>query len=87
MTQECLHTINTKKLNALILKMDLVKAHDMVNWVFLRLVLLRIGLPLEVTDSIMACATATCFVVLVNGSSTIFSNVLEDLVRGAHYLL
>jgi len=68
-TQECLHTINTKKLNALILKMDLVKAHDRVNWVFLRLVLLRIGLPLEVTDSIMACVTATCFAFLVNCSS------------------
>ena len=35
--QETLHSIKLKKLDALILKMDLVKAYDNVNWNFLRL--------------------------------------------------
>ena len=38
-TQECLHYANSKKLRALILKMDLTKAYYKVDWVFLHLVL------------------------------------------------
>ena len=38
--EECLHTIKTRNLDALILKMALVKAYERVDWVFLRLVLL-----------------------------------------------
>ena len=33
-TQECLHFVKTKKMNSLILKMDLVKAYDNVDWTF-----------------------------------------------------
>ena len=33
-TQECLHSIKTKKLDALILKVDVVKAYGRVVWVF-----------------------------------------------------
>ena len=43
-TQEVLHTIKTKKLDALILKIDIIKAFNRVNWVFLRLILLQVGL-------------------------------------------
>ena len=39
-TQEVLHSIKARKLEALILKMDLVKAYDRVNWTLLMLLLL-----------------------------------------------
>jgi hypothetical protein len=42
-TQECLHSIKTKKLQAIILKLDLKKAYDCINWDFLRLILLQGG--------------------------------------------
>ena len=43
---EALHTIKTKKICALVLKLDLVKSFDQVNWTFLRFFLLQIGIPL-----------------------------------------
>lgn len=46
--QECLHTIKINNLQALILKMDLVKGYDRVDWNFLRLILLQIGLSIDV---------------------------------------
>jgi hypothetical protein len=38
---ECLHNIKLKKLKALILKLDLKKAYDCINWDFLRLTLFK----------------------------------------------
>jgi hypothetical protein len=34
----------------MVLKLDLVKAYDRVDWGFLRLVLLQVGISLEATD-------------------------------------
>ena len=42
-TQEVLHSVKKHKLDAMILKMDLVKAYDLVNWNFPRLVFLQIN--------------------------------------------
>lgn len=57
--QECLHNIKEKKLQALILEIDLRKAYDCISWDFLRLVLLQCGFGLPTTNWIMGCV---CFV-------------------------
>ena len=44
--QEGIHSINIKKIKYLVLKVHIIKAYDRVNCVFLRLVLLQIGLGL-----------------------------------------
>jgi hypothetical protein len=41
--QECLHSIKAKKSKALILKLDLKKAFDCIDWDFLRLILVQSG--------------------------------------------
>ena len=46
-TQEVLHSIRSRNKSALVLKLDLKKAFDRVNWTFIRLILLQIGFPLE----------------------------------------
>ena len=41
---ECLHSIKTKKLKALILKLDLKKAYDCINWDFFKIDIIANGL-------------------------------------------
>jgi hypothetical protein len=38
-TQEGMHSINVQNILAVMLKIDLVKAYDNANWVYLRLLL------------------------------------------------
>ena len=45
-TQEVLHSVNSKNKAAIILKLDLSKAFDRVKWTFIRLLLIQIGVPL-----------------------------------------
>ena len=53
--QEALHTIKVENQKVMVLKLDLVKALDKVNWSFLRLVLLQIGIPSTFVNWIMGC--------------------------------
>jgi hypothetical protein len=61
-----------KRLKDLLLKLDLNKAYDSVDRDFLRLVLLKIGAGIQMTNWIMSCITSAYFSVLINGEATIF---------------
>jgi hypothetical protein len=80
--QEALHSIKVKNIKALVLKLDLVKAYDRVDWGFLRLVLLQVGISLEETDWILGCVSSTNFVVLINGKPTSFFKSSRGLRQG-----
>ena len=71
-TQEILHTVKTKNRCALILKLDLSKDFDRVNWSYLRLILLQIGVPLVGVNWIMGCLSSTNFALLINGYPSSF---------------
>lgn len=72
---ETFHSIKSKKLKAILFKLDLVKAYDCVDWFFLRLILIQIGLPWVVCKWIMACVSSVNFVVIINGSPTDFFKI------------
>ena len=56
----------------MVLKLDLEKAFDKVNWTYLRLILLQIGVPLGGVNWIMGCISTVNFAILVNGTPTSF---------------
>ena len=66
----------------MVLKSDLVKAFDRVNWTFLRLVLLQIGVPLIGINWIMGCIESSNFDVLVNGMPSKFFPVSRGIRQG-----
>lgn len=59
-------------MEALILKNDLVKAYDRVDWTMLRLILLQVGVPYSIVKWIMDCVSSENCVVLVNGNASDF---------------
>ena len=81
-THEALHTIKTKKRCSLVLKLDLVKAFDLVNWTYLRLILLQIGVPLGVVNWIMGFLSSPNFALLVNGTPSAFFTTSRGIRQG-----
>jgi hypothetical protein len=68
--QECLHSIKTKNLPAILLKLDLKQAFDCINWNFLHLILLQCGFGTVTTNWIMGCITTATLAVLINGEAS-----------------
>ena len=49
------------------MKIDMSKAYDRVEWVFLEKILIKIGFPLTWVALIMECVTTVSYSILVNG--------------------
>jgi len=82
LAREAIHTIKKEKQRVFALKLDLSKAYDKVGWIFVRLVLIKIGIYLEVVEWIMDCLQSTSFVILINGSPTNFFRPSRGLRQG-----
>ena len=66
----------------MVLKLDLVKSFDRVNWTFLRLLLIQIGIPLLGVNWIMGCVSSSYFFFLVNGSPSEFFLASRGIRQG-----
>jgi hypothetical protein len=80
--QECLHSIKTKNSKALILKLDLKKAFDCIDWDFLRLILTQSSFSHSMIKWIMSCVVSENFSILVNGESSSFFRSGRGLWQG-----
>lgn len=70
--QEITHSfgLTSWKHKCFLLKIDLAKAFDRIEWNFITNAMLRIGLPTHIVNLISACISTTDFSVLVNGQSS-----------------
>jgi hypothetical protein len=75
-----MHKIKNDKLLIVVMKLDLAKAYDKVNWIFLRLLLIQLGMILQTIEWILGCLSLTSFAILINGSPSSFFNTS----RGVH---
>ncbi|CAL1383991.1 unnamed protein product [Linum trigynum] len=70
--QEVVHTLSLRSgtKGSMILKIDLAKAYDRINWKFLEATLIATGLPMDFVKLLMACVTTARFQVMWNGGFT-----------------
>jgi hypothetical protein len=71
-TQEIVHSFSLKSWNkhAFLVKLDLAKAFDRLEWNFITMALQRLGLQHNFINLIRACITTSTLSVLVNGEPT-----------------
>lgn len=71
-SQEVLHSLHSKKIKGMILKVDLSKAFDRENWLYIRMILTHLGFPFDFIKWIMSCITNILFNMLINGVASPF---------------
>ena len=67
---EALHSMHIRKkgkIGSLALKLDVSKAYDRVEWLFLQGVMQKLGFPEKWIERVMTCVTTTSFSILLNG--------------------
>ena len=69
--QEIIHGLRKKKgrTGYMALKIDLEKAYDKLEWSFIRDMLIRVNLPLDIIDLIMNCVSTVSTSILFNGET------------------
>lgn len=65
-----------------LIKIDIRKTYDSVEWPFLRMILLEYGMPVKIVELIMECVTAVNYSLLLNGSLTAKFQARKGLRQG-----
>jgi len=68
--QGMLHSVKSQKLRSFLLKIDLIKAYDYIDWEFLKLVLIKSGMSQMIILWIMVCIQTTNFALIINDFSS-----------------
>ncbi|KAK4382839.1 hypothetical protein Sango_2834400 [Sesamum angolense] len=73
LAQEIIHYLGVKKTDwNVALKLDIAKAYDKVDWIFLESVLLQLGFPPRWIELVRNCISNCWFPILINGSLSSF---------------
>jgi hypothetical protein len=80
--QEGLHSMKTKNIPMTIMKVDLEKDYYKVDWTYLWLLLLQMGMNIQIVNWIMGCLHSISFVVLIYGTPYGFFRASRGLRQG-----
>eukprot|EP00253_Pinus_taeda_P010189 PITA_10189 len=80
--KEVLHSVKQKNKKSAVLKIDLSKAYDRINWIYIRLLLTHLGFKTDFISWIMGCITNVSYAVLINGAATPFFKGQRGLRQG-----
>lgn len=82
LTHDVLHTITTSKLPSFIVKLDMMKAYDKVDWKFLNNVLSKFGFFSQWRRWIMSYLFGAKFSVIINVNTTCFFSASQGVIQG-----
>ena len=82
MVDEVIHSLEADKREGMLLKLDLSKAYDRVDWEFLDKVLYAFGFDQKVCKIISQLVTTSSLEILVNGAPTEFFKPSRGLQQG-----
>ena len=81
-TKEGLHEIRVRKLPTMLIKLDLDKVYDKVSWLYLKLLLVQIGVRNQVVNWIVGCLSLVSFAIFINNSMSRFFYPTRGLRHG-----
>lgn len=86
---EAMHSMNKRikgKYGFMALKLDMSNAYDMVEWKFIKVVMIKMGFHLKWVYSIMRCINFTSYYILINGSLQASSQATKGIRKGDPFL-
>lgn len=79
---EGLHNIKTQNLKGVVIKINLSKAFDWVNNIYIRLLLTHVGFNIDFINWVMRYIQIVSFTILINGSASPFFHAQRGLRQG-----
>ena len=67
LVHEMIHSIKSKKIQGMMVKLDIAKAYDKINWKFIQSMLTSFGFSAEWIECVMSLVSSKFFSILVNG--------------------
>ena len=79
---EGIHSIHTKGIKSVVLKIDLSKAYDRVSWIYMPVILTKMGFGVPFITWVMSSLTSVSFSVLIDGVASSFFRSGRGLRQG-----
>eukprot|EP00253_Pinus_taeda_P025786 PITA_25786 len=80
--QEVIHSVRQQKKKGVVFKIDLSKAYDRINWIYLRMLLTHLGFNYSFISWIMGCISNVSYAILINGVASPFFKSQRGLRQG-----
>eukprot|EP00253_Pinus_taeda_P030057 PITA_30057 len=80
--QEVMHSVKQKNKKGAVIKIDLSKSYDRINWLYIKLLLTHLGFKTDFISWIMGCISNVSYAILINGAASSFFKGQQGLRQG-----